>query len=195
MIIPHHGKWPEIHETAFVAPSADVVGDVKIGAASSIWFQVVIRGDVNSVQIGSRTNVKDHSMLHVTRKTASLKIGDEVTIGHRALLHGCTIGNRVLIGMGAIIMDGAVVGDECVVGAGSLITQGKKFPPRGLIMGSPAVRVRDLKPEEIALLKVSADNYVSDAHEYQGFLRGPARSGVNDQDLEQLEHLGMDGEE
>ncbi len=195
MIIPHRGRWPEIHETTFIAPSADVIGDVVIGDHSSVWFQVVIRGDVNTIRIGSRTNVQDHTMLHVTRKNAPLNIGSDVTIGHRALLHGCTIGDKVLIGMGAVIMDGAVVANECVVGAGSLITQGKKFPARSLIMGSPARRVRDLTPEEVALLKTSADNYVEDATEYRGFLRGPQRSGANDEDLERLESLEMEDEE
>ena len=98
MILPHHGKWPEIHETAFIAPSADVIGETKIGSSSSIWFQVVIRGDVNTIEIGSRTNIQDHSMLHVTRKTARLKIGDEVTVGHRVMLQA-GVGGNVLRGL------------------------------------------------------------------------------------------------
>ena len=167
MILPHHGKNPQIHESCFVAPSADVIGEVTIGEETSIWFQVVIRGDVNTIDIGARTNIQDHSMLHVTRKTAPLKVGDDVTVGHRVLLHGCTVGNRILVGMGAIIMDGAVIGDDSFVGAGALVTQGKKFPPNSLIMGTPAKVVRELKEEELAFLKTSAANYVADGKEYK----------------------------
>lgn len=184
MILPHHGKSPQIHETAFIAPSADVIGDVVIGAQSSIWFQVVVRGDVNDIKIGSRTNVQDHSMLHVTRKTSPLRIGDEVTVGHRVLLHGCTVGNRVLVGMGAIILDDAVIADDCIVGAGSLVTKGKTFPSGSLIMGSPAKVVRPLNPEELAFLKKSADNYVKDSAEYRGYVLGPKTLGQDGRDLE-----------
>ncbi len=184
MIIPHHGHWPDIHETAFVAPSADVIGEVKVGASSSIWFQVVVRGDVNWITIGERTNVQDHSMLHVTRKKSPLKIGDEVTIGHRVTLHGCTLGNRILVGMGAIVLDDAVIGDDCIIGAGALITKGTQVPPGSLILGSPAKVVRPLKPEEIAFLKQSAENYVGDSREYRRFVQGPQRLGADNTDLE-----------
>ena len=187
MILPHHSRWPTIHETAFVAPSADIIGEVEIGASSSVWFQTVVRGDVHSIKIGSRTNIQDLSVLHVTRKKFPLTIGDEVTVGHRALIHGCTIGNRVLVGMGAIIMDGAVIADNSVVAAGALITQGKVFPSGVLIKGSPAVASRQLTEEELEFLKISADNYVKDAADYRGFLRGPKRLGENNQDLETLE--------
>jgi carbonic anhydrase/acetyltransferase-like protein (isoleucine patch superfamily) len=191
VILPHHGKWPEIHETAFVAPSADLVGEVVIGERSSVWFQVVVRGDVNSIRIGNRTNIQDHSMLHVTRpkqadengKGAPLVIGDDVTVGHRVMLHGCTIGNRVLVGMGAIIMDGAIVGDDCIVGAGALITQGMMVPNGSLVMGAPAKVARPLKPNELAFLPKSAANYVRDAGEYQGYVHGPSRLGRSDTDL------------
>lgn len=178
MIIPHHGVWPEIHETAFIAPSADVIGDVKIGAESSLWFQVVVRGDVHSIRIGTRTNIQDHSMLHVTRKKSPLNIGDSVTVGHRVLLHGCTVGNRVLVGMGSVVMDDAVIGDDCVIGAGSLVTEGKKFPPRSLILGSPAKVIRELTKEEIGFLEKSAENYVRDSAEYRGYVRSPERLGA-----------------
>lgn len=189
MILPHHGKWPHIHETAFVAPSCDVIGEVSIGASSSIWFQCVIRGDVNAIQVGTRTNIQDHSMLHVTRKIAPLKVGDEVTVGHRVLLHGCTIGNRVLVGMGAVVMDLAEIGEDSIVGAGALVTKGKKFPPRSLIIGSPAVRSREVTDEEVAMIKKSADNYVGDATEYRRDIRGPERLGQLQTDLEKLEHM------
>tara|TARA_Y100000590_G_scaffold453855_1_gene599651 strand:+ start:5577 stop:6101 length:525 start_codon:yes stop_codon:yes gene_type:complete len=168
LIYSHHGKSPQIGEKTFIAPSADVIGETTIGTESSIWFQVVIRGDVNSITIGNRTNIQDLSMLHVTRKKFPLSIGDEVTVGHRVMLHGCTIGNRVLIGMGAIIMDGAVIGDDSIVAAGALVTQGKEFPPGSLILGSPAKVARALTGEERAFLKKSADNYVGDIEGYLG---------------------------
>ena len=191
MIIPHHGRWPEIHETAFVAPSADIVGEVAIGSHSSIWFQVVIRGDVNWIKIGNRTNIQDHSMLHVTRLKSPLKIGDEVTVGHRVTLHGCTIGDRCLLGMGAIILDDAEIGDECIVGAGALVTKGVKIPPRSLVIGSPGRVARSLKAEEIAFLAQSAANYVGDIKDYRTYVQGPKRLGRygydRDQDLETLD--------
>ena len=197
MILPHHGQWPKVHETAVVAPSADLVGEVKIGEHSSVWFQVVIRGDVNSITIGDRTNIQDQSMLHVTRpnqagegkgpgngKGSPLVIGDDVTVGHRVTLHGCKIGNRCLIGMGAIVMDNAEIGDDCIVGAGALVTQGTIVPAGHLVIGAPAKVARPLKPEELAFLPKSAANYVRDSAEYQGYVHGPARLGKNDSDLE-----------
>ena len=175
MIIPHHKIWPKIHDSAFIAPSADIIGEVEIGKESSVWFQVVIRGDVHAIKIGNRTNVQDQSMLHVTWKRSPLIIGDEVTVGHRVTLHGCKIGNRVLIGMGSIILDDAEIGDECVIGAGALITQRQKIPPRSMVLGAPAKVVRELKPEEIAFLKQSADHYVDDSREYLTYVPGPRR--------------------
>lgn len=189
MILPHHGKWPKIHETAFVAPSADVIGEVEIGSHSSVWFQVVIRGDVHNIQIGNRTNIQDHSMLHVTRGQSPLKIGDEVTVGHRVTLHGCTVGNRVLVGMGATILDDAVIGDDCVIGAGALVTKGVKIPPKSMVIGVPAKVVRGLKPEELAFLPKSAENYVGDAMEYYSYVHGPRRLGKNLSDLEEGEEI------
>lgn len=187
MILPHHGKWPAIHETAWVAPSADLIGEVSLGADSSVWFGVVIRGDVNTITIGDRTNIQDNSTLHVTRKTAKLVIGDDVTVGHQALLHGCQVGNRVLIGMGAIILDNAVIPDDSYVGAGALVTKNKTFPPGHLILGSPAQAVRPLEPKELEFLKKSAHHYVGDASEYKAYVRGPVRLGADISDLERLE--------
>ncbi|HIP44048.1 MAG TPA: gamma carbonic anhydrase family protein, partial [Sulfurospirillum arcachonense] len=139
------GKTPQIDDTVFIAPSADVIGEVEIGADSSIWFGCVVRGDIHFITIGKRTNIQDLSMLHVTHFTKDDKsdgnptvIGDDVTIGHRVMLHGCEIKNACLIGMSATILDGAVIGEESIVGANSLVTKGKKFPPRSLIVGSPA---------------------------------------------------------
>lgn len=184
MILPYKGSWPKIHETVFLAPSVDVIGDVEIGDHSSVWFQCVIRGDVNWIKIGSRTNIQDHSMLHVTRVKSPLRIGDEVTIGHRVTVHGCTIGNRILIGMGAIILDDAEVGDDCMIGAGSLVTKGMKIPSGSLVYGSPARVIRQLNPEELAFLKQSAENYVQDAKNYYGSIPGPERLGASHSDLD-----------
>ncbi len=171
MILPHKGINPEIPESCFIAPSADVIGDVVMGEESSVWFQVVIRGDVNSIRIGSRTNIQDGSILHVTRdkppmKSAPLSIGDDVTVGHRVTLHGCTIKDRVLLGMGATVLDGAVIENDSIVAAGALVTKDKKFPPRSLIQGAPAKVVRDLTAEEVSMLKASATNYVGDTKLY-----------------------------
>lgn len=189
MILPHRGPkglqggtqriWPKIHETAFVAPSADIIGDVEIGPQSSVWFQVVIRGDVNTIRIGKRTNIQDHSMLHVTRKTSPLVIGDEVTVGHRAMIHGCTIGSRVLIGMGAIILDDARIGDDCIIGAGALVTKGMVVPSGSMVIGMPGKVTRPLKSEELAFLPQSAQNYVADSADYQSYVTGPSRMGLN----------------
>ena len=171
MILPFKGIEPQVPDSCFVAPSADIIGDVEIGEGSSVWFQVLIRGDVNFIRIGKRTNVQDGAVLHVTRSKppqtgAPLIIGDDVTIGHRVTLHGCTIKNRILIGMAATILDGAVIDDDSMVAAGSLVTKGKVFPPRSLIQGSPAKAVRELTAEEISFLKKSAANYVEDSAIY-----------------------------
>jgi carbonic anhydrase/acetyltransferase-like protein (isoleucine patch superfamily) len=171
VILPHKGINPVIPESCFIAPSADIIGDVVMGEDSSAWFQVVIRGDVNSIRIGSRTNIQDGAILHVTRdkmpmKGAPLKIGDDVTIGHRVTLHGCTLKNRILVGMGATILDGAVIDDDSIVAAGALVTKDKVFPPKSLIQGAPAKVVRELSADEIAMLKASANNYVGDTKFY-----------------------------
>jgi carbonic anhydrase/acetyltransferase-like protein (isoleucine patch superfamily) len=170
MILPHHGHWPVIPESVFLAPSADIIGEVQFGENCSVWFQAVIRGDVQPIRIGNRTNIQDHAMLHATRRVCPLEIGDDVTIGHRACLHGCRVGNRVLIGMGAILMDEAEIGDDCIIGAGALITKGTQIPAGSLVMGSPAKVVRPLKPEEIAFLLKSSQNYVGDSAEYAKIL-------------------------
>ena len=161
------GKSPNIDKSVFVASSADIIGEVSIGADSSIWFGCVVRGDVHFIHIGKRTSIQDLSMIHVTHFTKEDRsdgnptiIGDDVTVGHRVMLHGCEIQNACLIGMSATILDGAIIGEESIVGANSLVTKGKKFPPRSLIVGSPAKRVRELSDEEVASLYKSAQNYV-----------------------------------
>jgi carbonic anhydrase/acetyltransferase-like protein (isoleucine patch superfamily) len=172
MIAACFGKEPTIHETAFIAPSADVLGDVTIGAHASIWFQVVARGDVHWIKIGDHTNVQDGTCLHVTNGRYPLTIGSRVTIGHKAMLHGCTIGSDCLIGMGAIILDDVVVGDGSVVAAGALLPPGKKYPPNSLILGSPAKVVRTLSAEEQTnLIEIGWQNYVKYVAEYRKSFR------------------------
>jgi len=166
MIYPFKDKKPVIDSSALVVDSAQVIGDVVIGEASSIWFNAVIRGDVNYIRIGKRTNIQDGCVLHVARKTHPLIIGDEVTIGHNVTLHACTVGSRCLIGMGAIVMDGAEIGDESIVGAGALVTHGSIIPPGSLALGSPAKVIRQLTEEEKRGIRESASHYVGDVESY-----------------------------
>ncbi len=168
MIIHFQGVAPRIAKGVFVAPSADIIGDVTIDNGSSIWFGCVLRGDVNRIRIGKNTNIQDLSIIHVTHKSMedtrnsgfATTIGSNVTVGHRVTLHGCTIEDACLIGMSSTILDGAIIGKESIVAAGSLVTQNKVFPPRSMIMGSPAKVVRELSAEEVASLYQSAINYV-----------------------------------
>ena len=172
MIRPFENLEPRIHETAFVAETAVIIGDVEIGPQSSIWYNCVVRGDVNFIRIGSRSNVQDLSMLHVTHKKnaddpgAPLIIGDDVTIGHSVTLHGCSLNNGCFIGMQAMVMDMAVVGEGALVGARALVTEGTIISPYTLWVGAPAKYKRDLTPDELAWLKKSPDNYVKYALRY-----------------------------
>lgn len=159
MISKFEDKFPVVHPTAFVAENATVIGDVEIGEESSIWFGSVVRGDVNYIRIGERTNIQDNCVIHVSGGTHPTVLGSEITVGHRVLLHGCTVDDRCLIGMGAILMDGVHVGEECLVGAGSLLTPGTIVPPRSLVIGSPARVKRELTAEEIEFLDRSWRNY------------------------------------
>jgi carbonic anhydrase/acetyltransferase-like protein (isoleucine patch superfamily) len=152
----------------FVAPNATIVGEVEAGPGSSFWFNSVTRGDVHGIRIGRDTNVQDFSMLHVSYKRACLEIGDEVTIGHHCVLHGCRVGARVLIGMGSILMDHVEVGEDVLIGAGSLLTEGFKVPPRSLVLGRPAKIVRSLNDKEIAFVARSARHYTHVARSYVG---------------------------
>jgi len=167
MVIAFQGISPQVDRTAYVHASAYVVGDVVVGAESSIWFDAIVRGDVHYVRIGRRTNLQDRVTVHVTRGRWPTVIGDEVTVAHGAILHGCTVGDRCLIGVGAIVMDGAVIGSDCLIAAGSLVTPGTSIPSGYLAKGSPARPARALRDEEIAFLRRSAANYVEYAAQYR----------------------------
>ena len=160
MIKPFQGKHPQIHPTAFIEESAQVIGDVVIGRESSVWFNAVVRGDVFYIRIGDRTNIQDGTVIHVTNGTHPTVLENEVTVGHNATLHGCHIESKCLIGMGAIVMDEARIGAQSLVAAGSLVSPGTVVPPRSLVMGSPARVKRSLTGEEIADLDVYWNNYL-----------------------------------
>lgn len=167
MLRTFQGVMPRVADSAFIDETAAIIGDVVIGDDSSVWFHTVVRGDVHVIRIGDRTNIQDLSMLHVSHDTYSLEIGNDVTVGHHVVLHGCTVSDRVLIGMGAIIMDGVVIGEDCVVGAGALVTARTIVPPKSLILGSPAKVTRTVTDEELAWIRESAQNYVSYARRYR----------------------------
>lgn len=157
---------PSIPESAYVADSAQVMGNVRLGEHSSIWFGVIIRGDTEHIHIGEGSNVQDASVLHADFGIP-LTIGNYVTVGHKVMLHGCTIGDESLIGMGAIILNNAKIGKHCLVGAGSLVTEGKEFPDGSVIMGSPAKVVRSLGPEHMQNMRMTAQHYIENALRYK----------------------------
>jgi carbonic anhydrase/acetyltransferase-like protein (isoleucine patch superfamily) len=159
---------PRVHPTAYIDDSAQVIGDVEIGEESSVWMAVVIRGDVHRIRIGRRSNVQDGTVVHVMKDTHPTLIGDDVTIGHAAIVHGCVIEDRCLIGMGAILLNGAVVGSGSIVAAGTLVVEGMQIPPRSLVMGSPARVKRPLSDAEVAGIQVYADRYVGYRLDYLG---------------------------
>ena len=163
----YRGQHPRIDASAWLAEDATVVGDVTLGPGASLWYGVVVRGDVNSIRIGARTNVQDLTVIHVTGGTHPTVLGDEVTVGHRAVLHGCTIHDRCLIGIGSVVLDGAEVGPEAMVGAGALVPPGMKVPPRTLVVGTPAKVKRALTEAEVAHLRESAAHYVEYAERYR----------------------------
>ncbi len=160
MLRPYRGRLPVIDPTAYIDPSAQVIGDVEIGEESSVWMNVVIRGDVNHIRIGRRSNVQDGTIVHVMHDTHPTVIGDDVTIGHGAIVHGCTVEDRVLIGMGAILLNGARVGADSIVAAGSLVPERLEIPPRSLVMGSPARVRKTLSDAEVASILEYSGNYV-----------------------------------
>ena len=160
MLRPYRGTSPRVHSTAFVDASAQVIGDVEIGEESSVWMCAVIRGDVHWIKVGRRTSIQDGTIVHAMTGTHPTSIGDNVTIGHAAIVHGCTIDNQCLIGMGAILLNGAHVGSGSIVAAGTLITEGMKVPAKSLVIGSPGKVKRLLTHAEIADIQVYADRYV-----------------------------------
>ena len=167
MILEYKGVTPQLDASVFVAPSACVIGDVHVGEKSSLWFNVVVRGDVNFIRIGSRTNIQDGSIIHVTRDTHPTVIGDNVSVGHSVTLHGCTVHDGCLVGIGAIVLDGAVIGASSLIAAGSLVAPGTQIPPRSLVMGSPGRVKRILTEDECRNMQSIADRYL----QYQGDYR------------------------
>ena len=166
MLLAFQNKMPRTDSSSYIVESALVIGDVTIGAESSIWFNAVIRGDVNYIKIGKRTNIQDGCVLHVAREKYPLIIGDDVTVGHNATLHACTIESRCLIGMGATVMDGSNIGENCIIGAGSLVTPNTVIEPGNMVMGSPAKVKRILTGNEIHSIIKSASHYVNDIKSY-----------------------------
>jgi len=164
--LPYTDRLPRVDRSAWVAPTARVIGDVEIGAGSSVWFGCVVRGDVHRIRVGRGTNLQDLCVVHVTRDRFPTEIGDEVTVGHQATVHGCRIGDGALVGIGAVVLDGARVGDEALVAAGSLVAPGTEVPAGALVMGTPARVVRTLSPAERAEQRERARHYVSLAAEY-----------------------------
>jgi len=170
---PYRGVHPTLEDGAWIDPTALVIGDVELGQDVSIWPMAVLRGDVNLIRIGARSNVQDGSVLHVSRPYPGndsgwpLLIGEDVVVAHKVVLHGCTIGNRVLVGIGAIVLDGVVVEDDVTIGAGAVVAPGKRLQSGGLYLGSPARRVRELEPAEIARVPIMASWYVNLKKDYQ----------------------------
>ena len=163
------GTTPRVAESAWVADSAEVMGNVVLGEDASIWFGAVLRGDNETLSIGSGSNVQDGSVLH-SDLGQPLTIGERVTVGHKVVLHGCTVGDESLIGIGAVVLNGARIGRHCLVGAGALVTEGKEFPDGSMILGSPAKAVRQLTPEQIEGLRKSAQTYVANARRFRAGL-------------------------
>lgn len=166
VIRPYRGKYPEVDPSVYLADSAVVIGDVVIGRDSSIWFHTVVRGDINFIRIGERTNIQDGCVLHVAHEAHALVIGSDVTVGHGAIVHACTVRDGCLVGMGAIILDGAVIGENSLVAAGSLVKMNDVIPAGVLAAGSPARVVRPLTADEIGSLKDTAAGYVEYAKNY-----------------------------
>ena len=160
------GATPRIGDGTFIAETGVVIGDVEIGARSSIWYGAVLRGDVYHIRIGKEVSIQDNTVVHVTSGQHAAVVGDRVTVGHSAVLHGCTVEDRCIIGMGAVVMDRARIGRHCIVGAGALVTPGTEVPEGQLVIGSPAKPARALTDGELAWIESSADHYVELAHRY-----------------------------
>jgi carbonic anhydrase/acetyltransferase-like protein (isoleucine patch superfamily) len=166
MLRPFRGTMPRVHPTAYIDASAQVIGDVEIGEESSVWMCVVIRGDVHRIRIGRRSNVQDGTVVHGMKDTHPTTIGDEVTIGHGAMVHGCTIEDRCLIGMGAVLLNGVRIGTGSIVAAGTLLPEGTDVPPRSLVMGAPGRVKRTLGDSDVAEIQMYADRYVGYRRDY-----------------------------
>ncbi|MFN1835058.1 gamma carbonic anhydrase family protein [Balneola sp. MJW-20] len=167
MIYEFLGRSPQFNESVFVAPSADIIGDVTIGDDSSVWFNVTIRGDVNFIKIGDRSNIQDNVCIHVMNQTGPTIIGNEVTVGHGAIIHGCTVNDRVLVGMNVTILDEAVVESDVIIAAGSLVAPGKTLESGYMYMGSPAKATRKLTDDELASIPKYSENYVKYSRAYR----------------------------
>ncbi len=187
MIRRWQGHAPQIHRAAFLAPSADIIGRVSIGEDSSIWYGAVLRGDVHDIRIGKRSNIQDLCVLHTSQGVSPCVVGDDVTVGHRAILHGCEVQDGCLVGMGAVVMDRAVLEAGCLLAAGALVTEGKRLQGDWLHAGAPARPVRPLRDEEKAFLKRSAAHYVEIARTHAASLAADA-SGMADGGRENTEH-------
>lgn len=169
MIILYGNYKPNVHEAVFVAPGAFIIGNVVIEEYSTVWFNAVLRGDEDLIRIGKRTSIQDNTTLH-SYIGHPVIIGDEVTVGHNTILHGCKIGKRSIVGMGSTILDGAEIGEECIIGANTLIPPGKKIPPRSLVVGSPGKVVRELNEKDLESIQLSIDAYVQKGKEYKEIL-------------------------
>ncbi|NRD79507.1 gamma carbonic anhydrase family protein [Bacillus sp. BRMEA1] len=168
MIIPYNGKSPSIDESVFVAPGAYVIGDVRIGKNSSVWFNAVLRADDGPIIIGERCSIQDNTTIHMYE---SCVIEDDVTVGHNVVLHGCKIGQHSIIGMGSTILDNVEIGEECIIGANTLLAGGIKIPPRSLVLGSPGKVVRVLNEKDLQMLQMSSEHYVQKGKEFKEILK------------------------
>ncbi|RRJ66311.1 gamma carbonic anhydrase family protein [Paenibacillus oralis] len=166
MLIRYQGKLPVVDETVFVADGAKLIGDVTVGIGASIWYNAVLRGDLAEIVIGDRTNIQDGAVGHVNT-SQPLIVGNDVSVGHSAIIHGCRIGHGTLIGMGAIVLNGADIGEYALIGAGSIVTENKKIPPYTLSLGSPARVIRELTEEDLQRMKLTAESYVAKGKEYR----------------------------
>ncbi|XEC92730.1 gamma carbonic anhydrase family protein [Paenibacillus tarimensis] len=166
MMIPYKGVYPDIHSGAYIAEGAKIIGDVTIGDSSTVWFNAVLRGDLAPIRIGNRCNIQDGTVGHVNTNQ-SLLVEDEVSVGHGAIIHGCTVGKGTLIGMGAIVLNGAQIGEYALIGAGSVVTENKIIPPYTLSVGSPAKVIRELTEADLLRMKTTMESYVAQGREYR----------------------------